>query len=152
MPFIEIKGRRIETNFKQDIAFTDCVGKRRLAGVPGDEAREQCAVELGLIEAETTQEEGKKEPRRYTEAEIAEITRSVHDTVASETATVFAGLRPMYTKFEDLPAAHLNQALVGMKQRIENEGLEGYIARKRKDWGDRATNAALQELKSKGLL
>ncbi|KKL97642.1 hypothetical protein LCGC14_1832430 [marine sediment metagenome] len=152
MPFIEIKGRRIETTLKEDIAFTDCVGKRRRAGVPGDEAREQCAVELGLIEAETTREEGKEGSRRYTDAEIAEITGSVHDTVARETSTVIAGFRPMYTKFEHLPAAQLNQALEGMKQRIENEGLEGYIARKRKDWGDGATNAALQELKRKGLL
>ncbi len=128
------------------------MGKRRLAGVPGDEAREQCAIELGLIEVETTREEGKKEPRRYTEAEIAEITRSVHDTVTRETGPLFVGLRPMYTEFEHLPAAQLEQALESMKQRIENEGLEGYIARKRKDWGDRATNSALQELKSKGLL
>ena len=90
--------------------------------------------------------------RTYTQEEIKEIAEGVYDTAASMTATVYAQARPIYRSFGSLSQEEKEMAHRGMEDRIKREGLLGYIERKRSVWGNRATDAVVSRLKSRGFI
>ena len=93
------------------------------------------------------------EAQGLTDAQIREASRVIFDTVQVQTATVFGRLgQPMVKRFADLTPSEQEQAFRGLKDRIQREGLDGYIRRKRSAWGDRATDAVLGALKARRLL
>lgn len=88
----------------------------------------------------------------YTTSELDDIARIFYDTSSAKRATTFAGLRPLYEKWEDLSQAQRDEAIEGLRVRIEREGLLGYLERKRPAAGNELTDSIITQLKAKGYL
>lgn len=91
-------------------------------------------------------------PRVYTPSELAEITKVFYEAQARRRATIYAGLTPVYTRWEDLTQSQRDEAIRGLQERIEREGLEGYLERKRPVVGDELTEEIVHELERQGYL
>ncbi len=93
------------------------------------------------------------QPREaYTPSELADIAEIFYETTGIKTATVFAGLHPLYKKWQDLTQSERDQTIEGLRVRIEREGLLGYLERKRAAAGDELTNSIIAQLTAKGYL
>jgi len=91
--------------------------------------------------------------RKYTPAELVKIAEVFYVAQASQRATVYAGLSPMYTRWEDLTQSQRDGAIRGLHERIiDQETLIGYLERKRPQVGDVLTEEIISELKRKGYL
>lgn len=76
----------------------------------------------------------------YTPPELADIARIFYDTNSAKRA------------WEDLSQAQRDEAIEGLRVRIEREGLLGYLERKRPAAGDELTNSIITQLRAKGYL
>lgn len=89
----------------------------------------------------------------YTTNEIIRITQDIFDIVECTNATLFdGGGLPICPRFEHLTKEQKETAFEGMQVRIEREGLQNYIERKRGAWGTSATEAVIEHLLTRGLL
>ncbi len=89
----------------------------------------------------------------YTDAEIREIVAAIWDTVNEVTANLYdIQGRPIFIRFRDISPLERNRGFEGLKHRIETEGLQGYIDRKRPAWGEEATDEVIRMLEGRGLL
>jgi len=93
-------------------------------------------------------------PRKYTEDELYEIAAVFYDVEAHRRSpSVFAGTRPLYgPNFFELPAATQKTTVAGLKSRIANETLPGYLERKKRQVGADVIKPVEDELKQRGLL
>ncbi|MBT9148516.1 MAG: hypothetical protein DDT32_02290 [Syntrophomonadaceae bacterium] len=91
--------------------------------------------------------------RTYTDSEIKEIVAEIWDTVQEVTATLFDRRGgAIFTRFHSLSDSQQKEGFLGLKHKIETEGLQGYINRKRPAWGEKATNAVIRMLEGRDLL
>lgn len=90
--------------------------------------------------------------KAYTPSELADIARIFYETMGIKTATVFTSTGPLYGKWENLTQPQRDQAIEGLRVRIEREGLLGYLERKRPAAGDELTNSIIAQLRAKGYL
>jgi len=66
---------------------------------------------------------------------------------------VFAGLRPLTgPSFHELPTSTQKRTVDGLRQRIDNETLPGYLERKKRQVGANAVRPVEDELRERGLL
>jgi len=94
-----------------------------------------------------------KETIKYSEEQIRYITAGIFNIVECANVTLFDGKgQPICPLFGNLsPNQHL-MAYAGMKDRIDKEGLRGYINRKAPIWGKVATDRVLEFLAREKLL
>ena len=93
---------------------------------------------------------GKKE---YTGKELYQIAAVFFDITSRKTCNVFDGKgMPFCKSFSDLDEPTKRQTVDGLKSRIDREGLDGYLERKRPQVGDETTNSIISALRKKGLL
>jgi len=90
--------------------------------------------------------------KTFTPQELADIARIIYEATAAKTATVFTPAGPLYTRWWDLPPGQREQAVEGLRQRIEREGLLGYLERKRPAAGDELTDSIVRRLQEEGYL
>ncbi|GAI63794.1 unnamed protein product, partial [marine sediment metagenome] len=90
--------------------------------------------------------------RVYSMDELAEIAKIMYECTARKTATIYTPTGPVYTKWENFSQPERERAIHGLKERIEREGLRGYLERKRPMAGDVLTNEIISELEVKGFL
>ncbi|MBA7696188.1 hypothetical protein ES703_104831 [subsurface metagenome] len=94
------------------------------------------------------EQEAKKE---YTPPELAEIAKVFYEVQTRRRATVYTWF-PIYTSWENLAQSQRDEAIRGLQERIEREGLEGYLERKRPVVGDELTEEIVHELERGGYL
>lgn len=94
----------------------------------------------------------KSKKKKYTLSELTEIAKIFYTAQASSRATIYAGIYPLYTKWENLTPDRREITIRGLEERIEREGLKGYLERKRPQVGDVLTETIVSELKRKGYL
>jgi len=95
---------------------------------------------------------GKTEAKReYTPRELAGIAKVFYEAQTRRRATVFAWT-PLYTSWESLAQIQRDETIRGLQGRIEREGLEGYLERKRPEAGAELTEEIVHELERQGYL
>ena len=95
-----------------------------------------------------------EERKTYSPSELIGIARIMHEAQAKARATIYTGhpALPMYTKWEHLAQPVIDATVKGLKERIEREGLRGYLERKRPEVGDALTDRIISELRDNGYL
>lgn len=93
---------------------------------------------------------GKK--KKYTLSELTEIAEIFYTAQAISRVTIYAGIHPIYTKWETLTKLERDTVIRGLEERIEREGLKGYLERKRPEVGNVLTETIIARLKRKGYL
>lgn len=107
----------------------------------------------GICEFCQSKEEGQSALTALSDMQIKEAMAVIYDTVQAETVVIYdVRGQPIFTRFANLSAALQTQGFEGLKDRIQREGLSGYIQRKRSTWGDNATNAVIRNLKARRLI
>ncbi len=89
--------------------------------------------------------------RKYTLPELAGIAKVFYEAQTRRRATVFA-FTPIYTRWDGLTQSQGDEVIRGLQERIEREGLEGYLERKRPVVGNELTEEIVHELERQGYL
>ncbi len=105
------------------------------------------AEEMGILAKESSEAK-----RVYTPPELAKIAEVFYEAQARRKATIYAGLSPMYTRWENLTQSQRDETIRGLQERIEREGLKGYLERKRSVVGDELTEEIVHGLERRGYL
>lgn len=77
--------------------------------------------------------------------ELTEIAKIFYEAEMPQRATIYAWT-PIYTKWENLTQSQRDEAIRGLEERIEREGLRGYLERKRPVVGDKLTETIISAL------
>jgi len=94
----------------------------------------------------------KSRKRRYTLPELTEIARIFYEAQSSLRTTLYAGIYPLYPSWESLTPEKRDRIIHGLEERIGQEGLKGYLERKRPQVGDVLTETIISSLRCKGYL
>jgi len=89
--------------------------------------------------------------REYTPQELAGIAKVFYEA-QTRRRQPYLPLLPLYTSWESLAQSQRDETIRGLQERIEREGLEGYLERKRPEVGDELTEEIVHELERQGYL
>jgi len=106
------------------------------------------AEERGILAKKPSSEQAK---RKYTLLELAGIAEVFYAAQARGRATIYT-FTPVYTSWGGLTQSQRDEAIRGLRERIEREGLEGYLERKRPVVGDELTEEVVRGLERQGYL
>jgi len=107
------------------------------------------AEEMGILSKESSSEQAK---RKYTMPELAGIAKVFYDAQARRRAPTLFAFTPIHTSWGDLTQGLRDESIRGLQERIEREGLEGYLERKRAVAGDELTEEIVRGLEDQGYL
>ncbi len=109
------------------------------------------AQERGFIAGEEENSPPASGERKYTPEDLDAIAKIFYHVQASRIGNVYA-FTPVYINWKDLEQSQRDQSIEGLKTRIEQETLTGYLERKRPQVGDDITVAIITSLKRGGYL